>query len=120
MATYPVIEHRTSRAGRWLHERRLRIAFVVAVVETLLILPPIDVLGWFPVLAIAVAAFAFYFFVGRKSRFDTVRQVSWTAAASQVLPVLIPLVLVVVGTLVVIAVIGLLVVVGALLFLDRR
>jgi hypothetical protein len=115
-----VIEHRTSRVALWLRERRLRIAFVVAVVETLLILPPIDVLGWFPVLAIAVAAFAFYFFVGRKSRFDTVRQASWTAAASQVLPVLIPLVLVVVGTLVVMAVIALLVVVGALLFLDRR
>jgi hypothetical protein len=120
VATYPVIEHRTTRAGRWLRERRLRIAFVIAVVETLLILPPIDVLGWFPVLAIALIVFAFYFFVGRKSRYDTVRQLSWTAAASQVLPVFVPVVVVIVGTLVIIAVIALLVVIGALLFLDRR
>jgi hypothetical protein len=120
MATYPVIEHRTSRAGRWLRARRLRIAFLIALVETLLILPPIDVLDWFPVLAIAVVAFAFYLFVGRKSRFDAVRQLSWTAAASQVFPVVVPVVVVVVGTLVVVAVIALLLVVGALLFLDRR
>lgn len=120
MTTYPVVEHGTTRLGRWLRARRLRIAFVIAVVETVLILPPIDALGWFPVVAIAVVVFAFYFFVGRKSRFDAVRQLSWTAAASQVLPVVIPFVLVVVGTLVVIAVIALLVVVGALLFVDRR
>lgn len=120
MAAYPVIEHRTSRRGRWLRAHRFRIAFLIAVVETLLILPPIDVLGWFPVLAIAVVVFALYFFVGRKSRFDTVREVSWTAAASQIVPVVVPVVVVIVGTLVVIAVIALLLVVGALLFLDRR
>jgi hypothetical protein len=120
VATYPVIEHRTTRAGRWLRARRLRIALAIAVVETILILPPIDALGWFPVLAIASIVFAFYFFVGRRSRYDTLREVSWTAAASQVLPVLVPVVVVVLGTLVIIAVVALLVVVGALLFLDRR
>jgi hypothetical protein len=120
VATYPVIEHRTTRAGRWLRARRLRIAFAIAVVETILILPPIDALGWFPVLAIALIVFAFYFFVGRKSRYDTLRELSWTAAASQVLPVFVPVVVVVLGTLVIIAVVALLVVVGALLFLDRR
>jgi hypothetical protein len=120
MATYPVIEHRTTRAGRWLRARRFRIAFAIAVVETLLILPPIDALDWFPVLAIALIVFAFYFFVGRKSRLDTVRELSWTAAASQVLPVFVPVVVVIVGTLVIVAVIALLVVVGAVLFLDRR
>jgi hypothetical protein len=120
VATYPVIEHRTTRAGRWLRTRRLRIAFAIAVVETILILPPIDALGWFPVLAIALVAFAFYIFVGRKSRFDTVRELSWTAAASQVLPVFVPVVVVILGTLVIIAIVALLVVVGALVFLDRR
>ena len=120
MATYPVVEHRTTRAGRWLRARRLRIALLIAVVETLLILPPLDVLGWFPVLAIAVAVFAFWFFVGRKSRFDTVREVSWTAAMSQLLPVFVPVIVVIVGTLVLVAVIALLVVVGALLLFNRR
>src|SRR5918999_4196175 len=97
MTTYPVIEHRTTRAGRWLRARRLRIAFAIAVVETLLILPPIDRLDWFPVLAIAAVVFGLYIFVGRKSRNDTVRQVSWTAAMSQVLPVFIPIIVVIVG-----------------------
>jgi hypothetical protein len=120
VATYPVIEHRTTRAGRWLRARRLRIAFAIAVVETILILPPIDALGWFPVVAIALIVFALYLFVGRKSRYDTLREVSWTAAASQVLPVFVPVVVVVLGTLVIIAVVALLVVLGALLFLDRR
>ena len=120
MATYPVVEHRTTRAGRWLRARRLRIALLIAVVETLLILPPLDVLGWFPVLAIAVAVFAFWFFVGRKSRFHTVREVSWTAAMSQLLPVFVPVIVVIVGTLVLVAVIALLVVVGALLLFNRR
>jgi hypothetical protein len=120
VATYPVVEHRSSRAGRWLRARRLRIAFLIAVVETLLILPPIDKLGWFPVLAIAAVVFALYFFVGRKSRFDTVRELSWTAAVSQLLPVFVPVILVIVGTLVIVALIAVLIVVGVILFLDRR
>lgn len=120
MTTYPVIEHRTTRAGRWLRARRLRIAFAIAVVETLLILPPIDLLDWFPVLAIAAVVFAFYIFVGRKSRHDSVRQVSWTAAMSQVLPVFIPVIVVIVGTLVIVALVAVLIIVGVILFLDRR
>lgn len=120
MATYPLVEHRSTRAGRWLRAKRLRIAFLIAVVETVLILPPIDALGWFPVLAIAIAVFAFYFFFGRKSRFDTVRELSWTAAVSQLLPVFVPVVVVIVGTLVIVALVAVLIVVGVILFLDRR
>jgi hypothetical protein len=120
VATYPVVEHRSTRTGRWLRARRLRIAFLIAVVETLLILPPIDALDWFPVLAIAVAVFAFYFFVGRKSRFDTVRELSWTAAVSQLLPVFVPVIVVIVGTLVIVALVAVLIIVGVILFLDRR
>jgi hypothetical protein len=120
VTTYPVVEHRSTRAGRWLRARRLRIAFLIAVVETLLILPPIDALGWFPVVAIAAVVFAFYFFVGRKSRFDTVRELSWTAAVSQLLPVFVPVNVVIVGTLVIIALVAVLIIIGVLLFLDRR
>jgi asparagine N-glycosylation enzyme membrane subunit Stt3 len=120
VVTYPVVEHQSTRAGRWLRARRLRIAFVIAVVETLLILPPIDALGWFPVLAIALVVFALYFFVGRKSRHDTVRELSWTAAVSQLLPVFIPIIVVVVGTLVIVALFAVLIVIGVILFLDRR
>ena len=118
MTTYPVIEHGTTRAGRWLRARRLRIAFAIAVVETLLVVT--NVLGWFAVLAIAALVFAFYLFVGRKTRFDTLRQLSWTAAVSQLLPLTVPFVVLALGTLVVVAVIALFVVVGALLFFGRR
>ena len=118
MTTYPVIEHRTTRAGRWLRARRLRIAFAIAVVETLLVVT--NVLGWFAVLAIAAFVFALYLFVGRKTRFDTLRQLSWTAAVSQLLPLTVPFVVLALGTLVLVAVLALLVVVGALLFLGRR
>jgi hypothetical protein len=118
VVTYPVVEHRSTRAGRWLRARRLRIAFVIAIVETLLVVT--NVLGWFAVLAIATLVFAFYLFVGRKTRFDTLRQLSWTAAVSQLLPLTVPFVVLALGTLVLVAVIALLVVVGALLFLGRR
>ena len=118
MVTYPVVEHGSTRAGRWLRARRLRIAFVIAVVETLLVVT--NVLGWFAVLAIAAIVFAFYLFVGRKTRFDTLRQLSWTAAVSQLLPLTVPFVVLALGTLVLVAVIALLVVVGALLFFSRR
>jgi hypothetical protein len=118
VVTYPVVEHRSTRAGRWLRARRLRIAFVIAIVETLLVVT--NVLGWFAVLAIATLVFAFYLFVGRKTRFDTLRQLSWTAAVSQLLPLTVPFVVLALGTLVLVAVIALLIVVGALLFLGRR
>ena len=97
MATYPVLEHRESRVGRWFRARRLRLALLIG----------------------AVAVFLFYWFVGRKTRFEAVRQISWTAAASQLLPVLVPVIAALVGFFVIVAVIILAVVMIALLYLDR-
>jgi hypothetical protein len=107
---YPVIEHRERRADRWLRGNRLRLAFLVALVETILVLT--DVLGWYWALAGAAVVFAFHFLVGRRSRWEWLRQLSWTAAVSQTLPVLIPF-----AALVVLPILVLSVVVGAVLVL---
>ncbi len=118
MATYPVLEHRESRPNRWLRENRLRIAFGIAIVETVLIVA--NVLQWRWALLLAGLVFAFHFFVGRKIRYESLRQVSWTAAISQTLPVLVPILLVVVGTLFVLGILVAAIVVLALVVFGRR
>jgi len=115
---YPAIEHGTSRTGRWLRERRLRLAFWVAVVEGLLVL--FDVIpGWFALVVGAVVVL-FWVLIGRGSGSDALRQATWTAAMSQVLVALIPVAAFILTTLaiVVLAIIALLAL--ALLLADRR
>ena len=118
MASFPVLEHRASRTSRWLRAYRLRIALVIAVAETILIAT--NVLQWRWAVLLAAAAFAFYVLVGRRTSRPAVRQVAWTAALSQAIPLLVPLVL---GTITVVAiaiVVVFAVVVVAMLVLDRR
>jgi hypothetical protein len=114
----PAIEHGTSRTSRWLRERRLRLAFWIAVVEGLLVV--FDVVGGWLALLVGAIVVLFYVVVGRSSRSDALRQASWVAAMSQVLVALIPIAAFVLTTLavVVLAVIALLAL--ALLLADRR
>jgi hypothetical protein len=113
-----VLEHRTSRTGRWLREHRLRIGLGVAIFEGAAI--AFDALSAWLAVAIAIAVIAFYFAAGRKFVSDTLRQLSWTAALSQVLVMLVPLVLIVFTTVVLLAV-GILAAVALLaLVADRR
>lgn len=118
MTAYPIVEPRHSRLGRWFRARRLRLALLLGALETLVIVFTDATWRW----AVLVAAliFAIYWFVGRKTRHDSIHQVSWTAAASQIMPVLVPVVAVLVGTLVIVALVFLAVVMLALLYLDRR
>ncbi len=118
MVTYPVLEHRERRASRWIREHRLRVAFFVALVETLLIVT--SVLQWNWAVLIAGAVFALHFLVGRRAPYEAVRQISWAAAVSQTLPVLLPFVVLVLGTLAVLAVAAAAVVVLALVVFGRR
>ena len=117
MAAYPVLEHREGRTSRWLRDNRLRIAFVVAVVETILVIA--NVIQWRWAILIAAAVFLLHYFVGRKARYPLVRQVSWTAAISQTLPVIIPFAAVVATTLLIVALVVVAVVVLALAILRR-
>ena len=114
----PAIEHGTSRTSRWLRERRLRLAFWIAVVEGLLIVFDV-VSGWLALLVGAIVVL-FYVLVGRDLRIDSLRQTSWVAAMSQALVALVPIAALVLTTLavVVLAVMALLAL--ALLLGDRR
>jgi hypothetical protein len=113
-----LVEHGSTRAGRWLRARRLRFATWIAVVEGLLVV--VHVIPWFVALALAGAALGFYVWLGRELRSDVVRQGSWIAAASQVLVVLVPVLVALIGGLAILAV-GVLAVVALLvLFTDRR
>ncbi|MGB2873892.1 MAG: hypothetical protein WBB76_00290 [Gaiellaceae bacterium] len=82
------IEHETSRAGRWLRARRVRIALWIAVIEGIVVALAHGVSRW-TVIAIAIPLLAVYVFWGRNARSDTARQVSWIAGASQALAVVV-------------------------------
>ena len=118
MASYPVLEHRAGRTSRWVRARRLRLALVIAVAETALIVA--NVLPWFWAVGIAALVFAFYLLVGRRATNPTVRQLSWTAALSQTVPVLVPIFVAVVTTIALIAFAVFALAIVAMLFLDRR
>jgi hypothetical protein len=82
------IEHRTSRAGRWLHARRVRIALWIAVLEGILVALTHDFSRW-TVIAVAIPLLAVYVFWGRNARSDIARQLAWIAGASQALAVVV-------------------------------
>ena len=85
--TTQLIEHGTSKPGRWLRARRNRLAISIALVEAIVVVIFHDV-SRFTVIGISVVAFVLYWFAGRSSRSDAFRQVSWIFAASQLLAVI--------------------------------
>jgi hypothetical protein len=118
MTGYPVLEHRAPRKTRWFRANRFRIALGIAVVETILIVA--NVLSWFLAIGIATLVFALYLVVRRRVKNPAVRQVAWTAALSQTVPVLIPLLLVLATTIAIVTIAVFALVIVVLLFLDRR
>ena len=113
-----VIEHGTSRTGRWLRERRVRVAVWVAVIEGLLIV--LHAISWPIALVVAIAVVVLYFSTRDRIHSDVVGEVAWIAAVSQALVALVPVLLFVVGTLALIVVALLAVAALVLLFSDRR
>jgi hypothetical protein len=111
------IEHGSSRQGRWLRERRLRITLFIAAVEGLLYV--FGALHWWAAVALAVVAVAFWWWVGRRHRSDTLRNLAWIFAASQLLVLCVPIALAVVTALA-IGIIALLAIVALFfVFTDR-
>jgi cellulose synthase/poly-beta-1,6-N-acetylglucosamine synthase-like glycosyltransferase len=113
-----VIEHGSSRPGRWLRERRLRIALWVAVIEGIFI-----VFHQIPVavaIVVGIAVVVLYFTQGDRLRSDTAGQVAWIAAVSQVLVMLVPIFLIVFSAIALLIVAILAVVALVLLFSRRR
>jgi hypothetical protein len=114
-----MIEAGSTRIGRWLRERRLRLALWVAVIEGLLVALTHDLTRW-TVLVIAVIVLAFYVLAGRNMRWDVGRQLSWIAAASQTLAILVVILAFIVGLVAIVLVALFAIVALAYLFSDYR
>ena len=94
-------EPHPSRTGRWLFERRLKIALGIAVLEGIFVAVEKDFSRW-TVIIISAPIIAFYLFAGRALQSDTGRQLSWIAAASQAFAVILCVVALVIGAFVLI------------------
>ena len=81
-----MIDHGTSRTGRWLKERRLRIVLWTVVLEGIVVAVSPEI-SRLTVVIVALLAAALYFAAGRGATWDTGRQISWILAASQSLAV---------------------------------
>jgi hypothetical protein len=114
-----VIDHETSRTGRWLRTRRTRFALWIAAIEAIVVAVFHDVSRW-TVIGLAILAVAIYVAAGRASRSDTFRQTSWIFAASQLLAVIAAILAFIVFWTAIIAVAVFAVVALFFVFTDRR
>jgi hypothetical protein len=114
----PVLEHGTTRTGRWLRAHRTTIAFWIAVAEAVLLV--VGAVSRPGALLVAVLVIVGYFWLGRRIHSPLARDVSWIAAVSQALVALVPLLLFVVTAVAVVAVAILAVVALVVLFSGRR
>lgn len=112
-----MIEHGSSRAGRFLGGRRFRFALWIAVAEGVLVV--VDVIPWWLVFVAALVTVAAYV-SARDNRSETIRQATWIAAVSQVLVALVPVLMLVVTAVAVFALVLFALVALVLLLVDRR
>ena len=112
------VEHGSSRPGRWLEARRIRLAAWIAAGEAIVVLFSHDVTKW-TVVALAVVS-VLAWLGGRESRSQVVRQVLWIFAASQLLAVIAVILAWIVKWAVIMAVVIFAVLGLVYLFLDRR
>ncbi len=118
MASQVLIEHGESRLARRARQNRVKVALAIAALEGILVL--VGAIPWWFVVLLALVALVAYAGWGREHESPDVRIVTWTAAVSQLLVVLVP---VVAGALVVLAALAVVVVAAvalAALVLDRR
>jgi hypothetical protein len=117
--TQPAIEAGTTRTGRWLRRRRIKIALWTAVVEGLIAAFSQD-LGRWTILALAIIVLAFYMVAGRRFSWDVARELSWIAAASQVLAILVIIFAFLLKLVAIVIIVGFALVALAYLFNDHR
>jgi hypothetical protein len=115
----PAIESGSSRAGRWLRERRLKLALWIAVFEGIVVAIRGDVSRW-TVVILAALVLVIYMLVRDNIRWDAARQVVWIVAASQVLALLVVILAFIVGVVALVLVALFAVVALAYLFSDLR
>jgi hypothetical protein len=114
-----VVDAGSSRTGRWLRERRLRLALWIAVLEGIVVALRGDVSRW-TVVAIAALVLIIYMLVRQNIRWDAARQLVWIVAASQVLAVLVVILAFIVGAVALVLVCLFAIVALAYLFSDLR
>jgi hypothetical protein len=112
------LEHDSTRSGRWLRARRLRIALWIAVIEAVLAAFLHDVSRW-TILVLALIFVPIYLTWGHRQG-DTVRQISWIAAASQALAVVAAALAFFIGAIVLILALIFAAVALFLILADRR
>jgi hypothetical protein len=112
------VQHGSSRAGRWLEARRIRLSAWIAAAEALIVLFSHDVTKWTVIVLAVVAVLAWL--GGRESSSHLVRQVLWIFAASQLLAVIAVILAWIVKWAVILAVVVFAVLGLVYLFLDRR
>jgi hypothetical protein len=113
-----ILEHRERRLTRRVRHNRFRIALAIAAVEGILVIA--GVMPWWLVVLLALGAVAAYAGWGREHESSDVRVLTWTAAVSQLLVVLVP---VLAGALVVLAAVAVVLLAAlalAAILLDRR
>lgn len=115
----PMIEAGGTRTGRWLRHRRVRLALWVAVVEGLIAAFSADIGRW-TILAMAVIVLAFYIVAGRQLKWDVARELSWIAAASQVLAILVIIFAFILKLVAIVAIVGFALVALIYLFSDHK
>jgi hypothetical protein len=113
-----IVDHRDSTLSRRLRRRRGQLAVAIAIVEAILVL--VGVLPWWLAVVAAVASVAVYVWVGRDHGSPVVREAAWVAAVSQLIVVLVPVAVVVVGVLALVALVLLAAGALAVLLLDRH
>ena len=89
------IAHESTQSGRWLRERRLRIAVWIAVIEGLLVV--VHAIPRWPALILAGLIITGYLLWIRNSKSYTTRQIGWILAGSQALLALVPIVFIIVA-----------------------
>lgn len=115
----PAIEAGSTRGGRWLRERRIRIALWVAVIEGLIAAFSHDIGRW-TILVMAVIVLAFYIVAGRQLKWDVARELTWIAAASQVLAILVIIFAFVLKLIAIVIIVGFALVALVYLFTDHK
>ncbi len=113
-----VVEHRESPFSRRLRHRRVRIAIGIAAVEAVLVL--VGVMPWWLAVVAAVASVGLYVGYGREHAAPAVRSASWVAAVSQLIVVLVPVAIVLVGLVAIVGVLILAAVALIVLLRDAR